>query len=95
MHAPAMFQRIASNIFKNVAYVKIYIDDVIMGSRSMREHVCHLIEVCRQIKKIGLRVKFSKCGFAKDKKDRRLYCWLKSVGSRSENDFVCYECQPT
>lgn len=62
----AVFQRMVGNLYKSTSYVKIYNEDVVVRSKSMREHFGHLIEVCGRVSAIGLTVRISKCEFAKD-----------------------------
>lgn len=49
MNAPSTFQRMAESLFKDLEFVQVYIDDVIIGSRSIEEHTNHLIVVCDRI----------------------------------------------
>lgn len=67
MSAPEMLQRMACSLFRSMPYVKICIDDVVLGSSSSPEHIDHLTNACIKIWELGLKVKLSKCEFAKDR----------------------------
>ena len=67
--APAIFQRILSNILRKYGLTKFavnYIDDILVFSRTFDEHMSHLSMILEAIQKEGFRIKFSKCSFAKD-----------------------------
>lgn len=61
MNAPALFQRMASSLFKHMSFVKVYIDDIVIGSKYIAEHIGHLLYVCHKFHESGLNVKLSKC----------------------------------
>ena len=67
MNAPSTFQRMMDLIFRDLEYVKCYIDDVVVYSRSMEEHASHLVHVIDMIAQHGLKLKISKCSFAQSK----------------------------
>lgn len=63
----AIFQRILSNILfkKNLHhFCSVYIDDIIIFSGSLKEHIQHLESVLVAISDEGFRFKFEKCQFA-------------------------------
>ena len=57
----AMHEILQEHLFKTCI---IYVDDIIVYSRNMKEHVEHLKEIFKCIAKAGLRLKPSKCRFA-------------------------------
>lgn len=65
-NAPASFQRFMNNIFRSVLYksVLIYLDDVIIFSKTLEEHAKHLEEVLQILETHRLKLKISKCFFA-------------------------------
>lgn len=67
INARTLFQRIKSNVFKNMACVKDYIDHVVVGSESMREQANHLIELCEGIRESRLRVTLASVSSSKTK----------------------------
>ena len=44
-------------------FVEVYIDDVLIFSRTMEEHLNHLRQILEGLKKAGLKFKLSKCHF--------------------------------
>ena len=61
---PGHFQRVMNQIFGDLPYVFVYIDDVLIFSENKEQHMRHLKEVFDRIEKYGLRVKAKKCSFA-------------------------------
>jgi len=67
--SPAIFQRILSNIIRKhkLSYFAInYIDDILIFSKTFKEHVNHLLQLLEAIMNEGFRLKLSKCTFALD-----------------------------
>ena len=64
MNAPSTFQRMMDIVLQGFSVVRVYIDDVVVFSKSLDEHVRHLKEVFIRISKHHLKVKLSKCHFA-------------------------------
>lgn len=62
-NAPATFQRIMDGVLGNPApkLAFVYMDDNIVASQSISEHVTHLQTVFRALKAHGLKLKPSKC----------------------------------
>ena len=46
-------------------FIMVYLDDVVIYSKSMMEHVKHLDWILGQLKWAGLKIKVEKCEFAK------------------------------
>ncbi len=46
-------------------FVMVYLDDVVIYSKNMAEHVWHLDWILGQLKWAGLKIKVEKCEFAK------------------------------
>ena len=67
-NAPAMFQRLMQNCLGelNLTYALIYLDDVIVFSRTEEDHLHHLRVVLGQFLEHGLKLKPSKCHFLQD-----------------------------
>ena len=65
-NAPATFLRLMSQLFsgKEWEFVSVYIDDVLIASQSMEEHVEHIRKVLLRLRESGLKLKPSKCTFA-------------------------------
>jgi hypothetical protein len=64
-NAPATFQGLMNSIFKECVdeFVVIYLDDILVFSRSETEHELHLETVLRILQANNLFVKLSKCRF--------------------------------
>ena len=68
VNAPATFQRIMDEVLENERnkFVQVYLDDIIVYSRTREEHAKHLETVLNRIKDAGMKLKKSKCSFFKD-----------------------------
>ncbi len=64
-NAPATFCTLMNNIFREWLddFMVIYIDDILVYSNSMEEHVEHLWKVFQKLKENKLYAKFEKCKF--------------------------------
>ena len=64
-NAPATFQRIMQTVLSGLEWRScfVYIDDILIASRSLDEHLQHLPEVFDRVRKAGLRLKPTKCRF--------------------------------
>ena len=67
-NTPATFQRLIQNCLGelNLTYALIYLDDVIVFSRTEEEHLHHLRVVFAHFLEHGLKLKPSKCHFLQD-----------------------------
>ncbi|GBG84241.1 hypothetical protein CBR_g38212 [Chara braunii] len=70
-NAPATFQRAMNDIFRDILeqYVLVYLDDILVYSRSIEEHLKHLHDVLDRLRRHGFYAKLSKCRFARQKVD--------------------------
>ena len=75
-NAPAAFMDLMNRVFKQYLdlFVIIFIDDILIYSRSEEEYASHLRVVLQTLKDRQLFSKFSKCGF-----------WLQSVAFLGQN----------
>ncbi len=66
-NASATFQRLMNHVLHDHLgeFVMVYLDDVVIYSKNMAEHVRHLNWVLSQLKWVGLKIKVEKCEFAK------------------------------
>ena len=64
-NAPATFQKFMSSIFEDMDFVKVYIDDIIIGSQSVKDHLNHIERVLQRCVQMGVTLKASKCHFLK------------------------------
>ena len=63
--APAYFQKLINDVLKRCNFAMGYLDDVIIYSRSEKEHLEHLEEIFTRLKAAGLKLKLEKCCFFK------------------------------
>ena len=66
-NAPATFQRLMQNCLGelNLTYCLIYLDDVIVYSKTLEEHLLRMRVVFDRIREAGLKLKSSKCDIFK------------------------------
>ena len=62
---PAYFQKLINNILKGCNFAMGYLDDIIIYSRSEKEHLEHLEEIFIRLKAAGFKLKLEKCCFFK------------------------------
>ena len=62
-NAPAAFQREMKAIFSHLPFVAVYLDDILVFSKTEAEHTSHLREVLETLRKHHLYAKLSKCSF--------------------------------
>ena len=55
--APAYFQLLMNQVLESLPFAMTYLDDIIIFSNSEEEHLLHLEEVFRQLRKAGLKMK--------------------------------------
>ena len=67
-NAPATFQRLMQVILAGLEWkcCFVYLDDILVASRTFEEHLAHLVEVFSRLRKAGLRLKPKKCAFLRD-----------------------------
>ena len=63
--APAYFQKLINDVLKGCNFAMGYLDDIIIYSRSEKEHLEHLEEIFTRLKTAGLKLKLTKCCFFK------------------------------
>ena len=54
---PSHFQRFISDVFHDMPWVVAYIDNIIIGSDTLEEHVWHVIMVVRRLTSLNLKIK--------------------------------------
>jgi len=64
-NAPAAFQREMNRVFKGLDFVLVYLDDILVFSKSQVEHEQHLRKVLEALRAEKLYAKMSKCSFCK------------------------------
>lgn len=64
MNAPVTFHRMASGLFQGMEYVHFYIDDIIICSQGLEQHIEHTGVACNRIRRAGLKLKLKQFSFA-------------------------------
>ena len=70
-NAPSTFQRLMQQLLaglnpsQDTAFVSVYIDDVLIYSHTMEEHLVHLRTVLQRLAEAGLKLKPEKCHFVR------------------------------
>ena len=66
-NAPGTFQRLMNKIMKPVLYESalVYLDDIIVFSKTLEDHIKHLETVFKILAEAGLKLKLKKCNFFK------------------------------
>ena len=62
--APSSFQRLMNQIFRGLPYVTTYIDDILMHSANLTEHLLHLKAVFDRLRQANLSLRGRKCHIA-------------------------------
>ncbi|GBG69889.1 hypothetical protein CBR_g4717 [Chara braunii] len=70
-NATATFQRAMNDIFRDILkqYVLVYLNDILVYSRTLEEQLRHLSDVLDRLRRHGFYAKLSKCRFAQHKVD--------------------------
>jgi ribonuclease HI len=67
-NAPALFQRKMQNIFnENQGFILVYVDDLLVFSKSYKEHIAHLEVFFRKVEQNGLILSKKKMELCKEK----------------------------
>lgn len=64
-NSPSTFQRVMDNVLCNVKNCVVYLDDIIIFSTSLQEHILNLKNVFDRLRKFNLKVQLDKCEFLK------------------------------
>ena len=67
-NAPATFQRVMQAVLAGLEWQScfVYLDDVLIASRTFDEHLMHIREVFVRLRAAGLRLKPKKCLFHRE-----------------------------
>ncbi|MCG8049023.1 MAG: reverse transcriptase domain-containing protein, partial [Candidatus Thiodiazotropha endolucinida] len=64
--APAVFQELMSHVLEGLdRFTVAYLDDILIFSRTLEEHLTHIQNVFDRLRKHSLRLKLKKCSFLK------------------------------
>jgi hypothetical protein len=64
-YAPMTFQAAMQRLFSHLDFVRVYLDDILIASRTWEEHLSHLATVLDILKTNGLTLNLKKCVFGK------------------------------
>ena len=62
-NAPRTFQRTISLLLEGLDFVKIFLDDILIFSKTVKEHQTHVEIVCDRLKKAGATISLEKSKF--------------------------------
>ncbi len=62
-NAPVFFQRVMDQVLEGVDFLKCYIDDVLMHSKGLLQHLAHLEELFKRLHKVNMKIHPRKCEF--------------------------------
>ena len=68
MNAPAVFQQLMQQVISSVNvpnFVSVYINDLLVYSQTLEEHLVHLSKVMDKLREVNLKLKPSKCHFVR------------------------------
>ena len=65
-NAAQTFQSLMDEVTQDLPGVSVYLDDVLVASRTVEDHVHHLRGLCQALKRFGLVVNQAKCVFGVD-----------------------------
>ena len=63
-NAAQTFQHFMDSLFKHLPFVFCYLDDIIIASNSLEEHIEHLRQIFTILQENGLQINPAKCVFA-------------------------------
>ena len=88
-NALATFQRLMNRLFtgEEWRFVYVYLDDILIVSSDMEEHLAHVGKVLKRLDEAGLRLRPGKCAFAQQEIDYLGYT-LSALGVRPNNKKV-------
>ena len=97
-NAPATFQRALGIILNGVRWQSclIYLDDVFVFSRSTDEHLRHVDEILKLLRRAGITLKLTKCSFFQPKVDYLEHVITpKALGRYGDHEIVCARSVPS
>ncbi len=80
VNAPATFQSMKGRLFQGMKFVCVYLDDIVVHSKSITEHLTHLEELFKKLASHGFRMKLKKCHFLRSR--------IKLLGHIADKDGV-------
>ena len=65
MNSGCTFQRYMHEVLGDIPYIFVYVDDVLVASRTLEEHEDHLREVFNRLRQVRLTMNVEKCVLAR------------------------------
>ena len=67
VNAPATFQRLMNDVLRDYLrkFCLVYLDDIIIYSKSLKDYKRHMRKVLQAIRSAGLKLKLAKCKWFK------------------------------
>lgn len=62
-NAGQTFQRFMNEVLAKLPFVFVYLDDILVASKTHQEHLCHLRQIFERLTRYGINIKPSKCVF--------------------------------
>jgi hypothetical protein len=62
-NAPVFFQRIMDQVLEGVNFLKCYIDDILVHSKGILQHLAHLEELFKRLHEVDMKIHLKKCEF--------------------------------
>jgi len=62
-NALVFFQRVMDRVLKGAYFLKCYIDDVLMHSKGLLQHLAHLEELFKRLHEVNMTIHLKKCEF--------------------------------
>jgi hypothetical protein len=63
-NAPIFFERVMDQVFERVDFLKCYIDDILVHSKGLMQHLAHLEELFKRLHEVNMKIHPKKCEFA-------------------------------
>ena len=64
-----MFQRLMDSVLRGLDFIFVYLDDILVASRSKQEHRAHVRQVLERFQQQGLVINLAKCQFGRQEID--------------------------
>ncbi len=62
-NAPVLFQRVMDQVLETVEFLKCYIDDVLVHSKGLLQHLAHLEKLFKRLHEVNMKIHSKKCEF--------------------------------
>ena len=87
VNAPGTFQRAMNYIFRDCSFVIVYLDDILILSKTREEHMEHLSVVFGLLERYNMKIRVTKCAFFQTEL-KYLGFILNAEGRRPDPEYV-------